>query len=120
MNKSGYFKDREGNKLYGATLGENVFLSDGTDLETKLNNLSLIPKISTHSGSVDLASNAYVQPFSFYAEVNLASVIGSRTVIGVLISGQSTTNPTTYTYNSGYLRIYGAKEATLNYTLVMI
>lgn len=38
-NKSGYFTDQDGNKLLGATLGENVFLSDGTDLETKLNNI---------------------------------------------------------------------------------
>lgn len=40
-NKSGYFTDSEGNHLLGATLGENVFLTDGTDLETKLNNLTI-------------------------------------------------------------------------------
>ena len=38
-NKSGYFKDKDGNTLMGSTLGENVFLTDGTDLETKLNNI---------------------------------------------------------------------------------
>lgn len=38
-NKSGYFTDSTGNKLFGTTLGENVYLTDGTDLETKLNNM---------------------------------------------------------------------------------
>lgn len=40
-DKNVYFTDNTGNKLFGTTLGENVFLTDGTDLETKLNNLSL-------------------------------------------------------------------------------
>ena len=39
-NKSGYFTDSTGNKLFGTTLGENVYLTDGTDLETKLNNMN--------------------------------------------------------------------------------
>lgn len=39
-NKSGYFVDKDGNILLTATSGENVLLKDGTDLETKLTNIS--------------------------------------------------------------------------------
>ena len=46
-NKSGYFTDRYGNKLLGATLAKNVFLTDGTDLETKLNNISQVNDLSS-------------------------------------------------------------------------
>ena len=65
-NKSGYFTDSEGNHLLGATLGENVFLSDGTDLETKLNNMNNHPftKISATSDTA-VPKNTNVTFYNF-------------------------------------------------------
>lgn len=72
MNKSGYFTDSEGNHLLGATLGENVFLTDGTDLETKLNNMSNVVDVTSH---FSLQSGFSIQSWGFYKALRIGKII---------------------------------------------
>lgn len=75
--------------------------------------------ITEHDESVTLTSNSYVQPFTTYAEVNVTSHLITNRLVGILLLGSSTTNPVTYSYNNGYVRVYGSKNETITVRLLL-
>jgi hypothetical protein len=68
---------------------------------------------------VTLASNAYVQPFTTYAEINVTSSLTNNRLLGILLLGSSTTNPVTYSYNNGFVRVYGTKTESITVRLLL-
>mgnify|MGYP003294184941 CR=1 FL=1 len=68
--------------------------------------------------TVSPTANSYVSPFTHYAEIDARTDIGNREVIGVLLSTSSTTNPLSYNYNGGYVRVYAMKTDSVTVSII--
>lgn len=68
--------------------------------------------------TVSPTTNQYVSPFTHYAEIDARTDIGSKEVIGVLLTTASTTNPLSYNYNGGYIRVYAMKTDSVTVSII--
>lgn len=68
--------------------------------------------------TVSPTTNQYVSPFTHYAEIDARTDIGNREVIGILLSTSSTTNPLSYNYNGGYIRVYAMKTDSVTVSII--
>lgn len=83
-------------------------------------NKSDVQRITTTNIEVTPEANSYVQPFTFYKEVDITSYLSGKKIIGVLLMTGQTTDPLGYNYNEPMLRIYASKSNKVTVKLILI
>lgn len=83
-----------------------------------LNGKPTIPTITTTNVEITPESNAYVQPFSYYKEIDISTYLSGKRLIGVLLMTGQTTDPLAYNYNEPMLRVYASKSNKVTVKLI--
>lgn len=76
--------------------------------------------ITSVSASVVPEANAYVSPFSYYAENDFSTDIGTKTVIGIVLDGGTSTDVLAYNFVNNKVRLFATKADSVTIRLYLI